>query len=82
MNKIVWCKAPHVHRHRSVVLYRNPVAFLVLVANRTVDTHYLCALYNGSKVSCIILRTDATGNGTILAKSIAHTEAYHCIFVC
>ena len=55
MFEIVGSEAPHVHRHWRVVFHGHPLAFLVLVTDRTVDTHYLRALHNGGEVALLVL---------------------------
>ena len=81
MIEVVWSEAPYVHGNRSVVADGNPLAFLVLVRNLTLDTHNLGALYTSSQVLVLILRADTTSHGTILAQGVTYAETYHSILV-
>jgi hypothetical protein len=81
VSEVIWSKAPYVHRYRSVVAYSNPLAFLVLVRNLTIDTHDLGTLYTSCQVLVLVLRADTTSYCTVLAQGVAYAETYHSILV-
>jgi len=81
MLEVVGSEAPHVHADRYVLFQRNPFAFFVFVADRTVHTHDFRTFHHVFQVMMVVVHADTTCNGAVFAERITATEAHHGVCV-